>query len=128
MVTDVPAFSLILVSEFLVNMVEPSLTLQSWRDADLDHSVLILTCGLRGQWKAFSVKDLFHFKLDSRIGRGRYCSAASQIAKFFGHEEQTNFGDLVVCQIRRIISDLTKDSDVVFPNFIHQIMEYSEGY
>ncbi|WZZ28127.1 hypothetical protein YC2023_011528 [Brassica napus] len=37
--------------------------------------------------------------------------------------KQVNFGELVVFQIRRINSDLTEDSDVNFPNFIHQIME-----
>lgn len=40
--------------------------------------------------------------------------------------KQVNFGELVVSQICRIGSDLTEDSDVCFPNFIHRIMEYQK--
>lgn len=38
-------------------------------------------------------------------------------------QQQINFYELLVFQIRCINSDKTKDLNVYFPNFIHQIME-----
>lgn len=46
-----------------------------------------------------------------------------KLLSFLVMRKQVNFGELVVFQICRINSDLTEDSDVNFPNFIHQIME-----
>ncbi|KAF3580376.1 hypothetical protein DY000_02031368 [Brassica cretica] len=82
--TDVSAFSPILVREFLANLSEANSTVQirnevfqitsivvnqtfdipdggdseEWKLADLDHSDSILPGGLRNQWNDFSVEDI----------------------------------------------------------------------